>query len=198
MAPLTPSLAAQNGPSVSGTSTFWRRLVIYLHRWLGIAGSLLFLSWFVSGIVLMYAGMPELTRHERLLGAPPLDLGRATVGVNEAAVQAGFTPSSVLVGMHGDRPVYRFSGANGWSMFYADTGTLAGGLSDAEAVAVVRQFNPTHADPTGPLRGRRLQVQLPAGAIKGAGDGLMAASRGGAALKLDYAGVYGYTPHAAL
>lgn len=146
MAPLTPSVAAQTGPSWSGTSTFWRRLVIYLHRWLGIGGSLLFLSWFLSGMVLMYAGMPELTPQERLLGAPPLDLARATVGVNEAAVEAGFTPSSVLIGMHGDRPVYRFSGANGWSMVYADTGALTGGLSDAAAVAVVRQFNPAHAE----------------------------------------------------
>ena len=146
MVPLTPSVAAQTGPSWSGTSTFWRRLVIYLHRWLGIGGSLLFLSWFLSGMVLMYAGMPELTPQERLLGAPPLDLARATVGVNEAAVEAGFTPSSVLIGMHGDRPVYRFSGANGWSMVYADTGALTGGLSDAAAVAVVRQFNPAHAE----------------------------------------------------
>jgi hypothetical protein len=92
---------------VSGSSTFWRRLVIYLHRWLGIAGSLLFISWFASGLVLMYAGMPDLTPEERLLGAPGLDLATATVGASEAAVQAGFTPSRILFGMHGDRPAVR-------------------------------------------------------------------------------------------
>ena len=90
---------------------------------------------------------------------------------------------------------------NGWNMLRLciasmpmETGQADGTYADVADV----WFNPTHADPAGPLRGRRLQVQLPVGAIKGAGDGLMAASRGGAALKLDYAGVYGYTPHAAL
>ena len=39
----------------------WRRVLVYTHRWLGILGSLLFLAWFVSGIVLMYAGMPTLS-----------------------------------------------------------------------------------------------------------------------------------------
>ena len=33
----------------------WRRVLIYTHRWLGIAGGVLFLSWFLSGIVMMYA-----------------------------------------------------------------------------------------------------------------------------------------------
>ncbi len=131
---------------MSGSSTFWRRLVIYLHRWLGIAGSLLFISWFVSGVVLMYAGMPELTPEERLLGAPRLDLSRATVGVSEAAVRAGFTPSRILVGMHGDRPVYRFSGNGGWTTLYADTGALASGLSEEAAVAIARQFSAGHAE----------------------------------------------------
>ncbi len=44
----------------------WRRVLVYTHRWLGIAGGLLFVAWFLSGIVLMYAGMPDLPRHERL------------------------------------------------------------------------------------------------------------------------------------
>ena len=43
----------------------WRRVLIYTHRWLGIAGGVLFLSWFLSGIVMMYAGMPSLTPEER-------------------------------------------------------------------------------------------------------------------------------------
>jgi len=93
---------------------------------------------------------------------------------------------------------------NGWNMLRLciASGMPMEGHADGPYTSVADVadvwFNPTHADPTGPLRGRRLQVQLPVGAMKGAGDGLMAASRGGAALKLDYVGVYGYTPHAAL
>ena len=44
----------------------WRRALIYTHRWLGIAGSLLFIAWFASGVVLMYVGMPSLAPTERL------------------------------------------------------------------------------------------------------------------------------------
>ena len=36
----------------------WRRAILYTHRWLGILGGVLFLVWFASGIVMMYARMP--------------------------------------------------------------------------------------------------------------------------------------------
>ena len=52
----------------------WRRILVYTHRWLGITGSLLFVAWFVSGIVMMYARMPRLSAEERLMRAPVLDL----------------------------------------------------------------------------------------------------------------------------
>ena len=70
---------------MSASTTLWRRVLIYTHRWLGIAGSLLFVVWFVSGIVMMYAGMPSLTTEERLSHVAVLDLSRARVDVSEAA-----------------------------------------------------------------------------------------------------------------
>ena len=125
--------------------TLWRRLLIYAHRWLGIAGSLLFVVWFVSGIVMMYAGMPSLTTEERLSRAPMLDLSRARVGVREAAVRVGVAPRRIVVGMLGERPVYRFTGAGGFTTVYADTGAALDGLDAAAAVAVARRFAPEHA-----------------------------------------------------
>ena len=124
---------------------FWRRALIYTHRWLGIAGSLLFVVWFASGIVLMYAGMPALDPAERLARAPAVDLSAARLDVGEAAVRAGFTPARILVGMHGDRPVYRFAGGGGWTTIYADTGETAGGLGPEQALEVARRFMPEHA-----------------------------------------------------
>jgi len=38
----------------------WRKVLIYSHRWLGIALGILFVSWCVSGAVLMYYGLPSL------------------------------------------------------------------------------------------------------------------------------------------
>ena len=67
----------------------WRRWLVYTHRWLGIAGGLLFAVWFVSGIVLMYAGMPELTESKRLQRLPVLDLSLVSVAPGAAAASVG-------------------------------------------------------------------------------------------------------------
>ena len=130
---------------MSASGAFWRRLLIYTHRWLGIAGSLLFVAWFVSGIVMMYAGMPTLTAEEKASRLPALDLSRARVGVSEAVARVGVTPRQVLVGMLGDRPVYRLTGAGGWTTIYADTGELLDALDAEEAMAIARRFAPEHA-----------------------------------------------------
>lgn len=133
---------------MSTAGTFWRRLLIYTHRWLGIAGSLLFIVWFVSGIVLMYAGMPSLTPEERRPHLPALDLSRARVDVSEAAVRVGVAPRQVLIGMLGDRPVYRFAGTDGWTTVYADSGERLDALDAEGAVALARRFAPEHAATT--------------------------------------------------
>ena len=130
---------------MSSPSIVLRRGLIYTHRWLGIAGSLLFVVWFASGIVLMYAGMPALDPAERLARAPVLDLSAARLDVGEAAVRAGFAPARILVGMHGDRPVYRLAGGGGWTTIYADTGETAGGLGPEQALEIARRFAPGHA-----------------------------------------------------
>ena len=56
----------------------WRRWLVYTHRWLGIVGGLLFVAWFVSGVVMMYTRMPGMAPEERLARAPALDLSTAT------------------------------------------------------------------------------------------------------------------------
>jgi PepSY-associated TM region len=49
----------------------WRATII-VHRYLGVALGLLMLVWFLSGIVMMYVGFPELEREERLKALPPI------------------------------------------------------------------------------------------------------------------------------
>lgn len=114
----------------------WRRWIVYVHRWLGIAGGVLFVAWFVSGMVMMYARMPGMANEERLARAPALDLAGVTLSPLEAARAAGLVPDDkalakapravgdntarrpagigvdrVRIGMLGDRPVYRFGGS---------------------------------------------------------------------------------------
>ena len=133
---------------MSATTPLWRRLLIDTHRWLGIAGSLLFVVWFVSGIVMMYAGMPNLTTEERLARVPVLDLTRARVDVGDAAVRVGVAPRRILIGMLGDRPVYRFVGAGGLTTVYADTGAALDGLDAETVLGIARRFAPEHAATT--------------------------------------------------
>ena len=113
------------------------RTLALLHRWLGIAGGVLFMLWFASGLVMLYARMPALDPEQRLLRLPPLDLSSVRVPPAEAASRDGLTPDRLRIGMLGSRPVYRFGQAGSWSTVFADDGRLLLGLSDAEALRLV-------------------------------------------------------------
>ena len=123
----------------------WRRVVIYGHRWLGIAGGVLFTVWFVSGIVMMYARMPILTPQERLSRLPNLDLSTARVAPYQVADRLRIAPQSLKVRMLGDRPVYRFLERSRWTTAFADTGQPARGLTPDEALDLTSRFVPEHA-----------------------------------------------------
>src|SRR5947208_3467893 len=104
----------------------WRKLLIYSHRWMGIALGVMFVVWFISGIILMYYGMPHLTAGERLMRMQPLDLSTVNVTPADAAKGAGLTgkqsPTRLRVAMLGDRPVYRFNSGPSfgtWTVVYA-------------------------------------------------------------------------------
>ena len=64
----------------------FRKWIILTHRYLGIALSLLFVMWFVSGIAMIYAGgMPALTSEMRLRRMPALDFTKVRLAPAEAA-----------------------------------------------------------------------------------------------------------------
>ena len=125
----------------------WRLLLVYTHRWLGIAGGLLFVTWFVSGVVLMYAGMPNLSEHDRLQRLSPLDLGQVAITPAEAVARFSSFPQRFVISMVGERPVYRFPHLGKWTTVYADSGQVFNGLNRDQAIEVVRKFKPLMADP---------------------------------------------------
>ena len=67
-----------------------RHWVVRVHRWLGVTFSLLFLVWFLSGFVMMYAGFPEVGWKDRIdRGEPfPTEVG-PLLSPGEAARAAG-------------------------------------------------------------------------------------------------------------
>ena len=132
----------------------WRSALVYTHRWLGIAGCVLFVAWFFSGIVMMYARMPSLATEERLARAAPLDLSAVTMGPAEAAKAAGIQASGVQVSMLQGRPVYQFSGGGGrrsgnrnarGPIVFADTGEVFKGVTAQEARDAARRYEPGYA-----------------------------------------------------
>jgi hypothetical protein len=124
------------------TSTRWRRVLIYTHRWLGIFGGLLFVMWFASGILMMYAGMPNLDEGERSKALPPLDLSAARLSPAEAAHASRTDPDRLRIGMLNGRPVYRFAAPRGWRTVFADNGERLTRLTENDAVALARPFEP--------------------------------------------------------
>src|SRR5688572_19419115 len=121
----------------------WRKVLIYTHRWMGIVGGLVFIAWFVSGIVFTYKTMPTFSNVDRLSHLKPLDLSHARVEPEDAARHAREKATSVKLAMYYDgRPVYRFAGN---VTVYADTGERVAGKSADQATEFVRQLEPDHA-----------------------------------------------------
>lgn len=119
-----------------------RAWLILVHRYLGIALSLLFLVWFVSGIAMIYArDMPRLTPQSRLAHLPPIDFDRVHLTAWQAVARADRLTRqgrTTLLSIQG-RPAYRFSGPPAVTVF-ADTGDVMNPIGERESVDVAARF----------------------------------------------------------
>lgn len=61
-----------------------KRLLFWLHRWLGVALALFMCLWFFSGLVIIYAGSPTTTRHQQLAHGESLALDSGWLSLGEA------------------------------------------------------------------------------------------------------------------
>ncbi len=110
------------------------------HRWLALPSCLFFGIWFLSGVVMMYARMPELTEADRMLRLPDLDLSAASVFPGAVASVAG--PERITLGMLNGRPAYRILPHKGrWFSIYADDGSAVGALSGHAAIQSAATFS---------------------------------------------------------
>lgn len=118
-------------------SALLRRALIFVHRWLGVALAVIFLMWFVSGIVMMYWTFPAVTASDRLARAPRLDASRIGISPEEAAAAAGrgAAPTQIRLTSYDGRPVYRIGGGGGRgggaALVFADDGALPPAVDDA-------------------------------------------------------------------
>lgn len=91
-----------------------KRLMYLVHRWTGIAGCLLMLVWFVSGIVMLYVGYPKLTPWERLATLPELDPQSCCSALKGPGTPVLTTIASV--------PSYVVKKGGGWQVYDGATG----------------------------------------------------------------------------
>ncbi len=94
----TESVATRpEGKTSRRTSVFVRRYVILFHRWTGIGFCLLFVMWFLSGIVLMYCDYPAVTEEMRLQHLSPLDGAKVRLSPESVAERVHLQPDSVVL-----------------------------------------------------------------------------------------------------
>jgi hypothetical protein len=122
-----------------------RRAILLTHRWLGIAGGLLFVLWFASGIAMLWARMPGLDPAEALRRRATLDLDSARVDPGEAARVCECAPAALRITMLGDRPVYRFASERAAVTVFADDGRRLEPVDRDEALRLARVLYPEHA-----------------------------------------------------
>jgi uncharacterized membrane protein len=103
----------------------FKRALIFVHRWMGVLFCLLFLTWFASGIVMMYWQYPQVSAADRLRRAPALDASRIHVSPQHAyaRLEIDSPPTGAELVTFDGRPAYRFRiGLGDISMVYADNG----------------------------------------------------------------------------
>ena len=116
-----------------------KRLLIFVHRWIGVALSGIFLLWFASGIVMMYWTFPSVTAEDRIERLPVLEPEHIKVSPQAAAgaLDRDQPPAQVRLSSFDGRPVYRFGGGGrgrgGGPMVYADDGKVVD-VVDADLV----------------------------------------------------------------
>jgi uncharacterized iron-regulated membrane protein len=124
---------------LGGIMVWFRKALILSHRYLGIALSLMFVMWFVTGIGMIYSrGMPRLTPQVRLSRLPALELANVKLGVSEAIEQSGLErPGRVTLFTVSGRPAYRFGNS---ATLFADTGEAMTYIDSAAALRIAGAF----------------------------------------------------------
>lgn len=121
-----------------------KRLTYLVHRWTGIAGCILMLLWFVSGITMLFVGYPKFTPWERLGALQPLPTQDCCLAVDILPASAR-ADSLVLSSIRG-KPHFISAGS---AAYDARSGARLTTVTTEDALAEAAQFAPgaalTHA-----------------------------------------------------
>jgi hypothetical protein len=118
------------------------RILVFLHRYLGVVVGVLMTSWCLSGFVMMYSPYPQLTNEQRIAALAPLQFAQccALERIPAAALQAS---GGFRVQMLGARPVLRLAG-RGAGSFDLRSGAPLQDVSEPEALQVAEGYARAH------------------------------------------------------
>jgi PepSY-associated transmembrane protein len=127
------------------------RWLAWFHRWTGVALCLLFVTWFASGLVLVFVPFPSLSDAERRAAAEPAQLAQLTVAPGEALVRAGGGDRLRLVS-HLGRPTYLVMKEGSWRGIDGTLGRPVDRITPQAAAAIASRVAGARAsDVSGPL-----------------------------------------------
>jgi PepSY-associated transmembrane protein len=111
-------------PMMPGPAARLKKLLIFIHRWMGVGLCLLFAMWFSSGMVLMYWDYPSVSAADRLDRAPALDPLEIRLSPEQAYLKLATSepPTGVRVETLDQRPAYKFRFGAFDRIVYADNG----------------------------------------------------------------------------
>lgn len=119
-----------------------RRLAILIHRWMGVAFCVLFVLWFISGIVMMYWYFPGVNNAQRLAHAKPLR--SSDIRITPEQAMSALTQDAEITGarinMLGDRPVYRITASGQQHLIFADTGQQVPLITQEQALRIAANW----------------------------------------------------------
>jgi sulfite reductase alpha subunit-like flavoprotein/uncharacterized iron-regulated membrane protein len=150
-APLAPVGGAPPDPRTQDTAgedtgiSFgkkFQRVIITIHRWIGIGVCIMVMTWFVSGLVLAYVPFPKMSAAEKLHYLKPIEWSRIRVSPGAAIATAGIPefPKELRLEMSGNKPVYRITNWDRRNFTVAaDTGEPLNRVSADQALAIVKQ-----------------------------------------------------------
>ena len=112
------------------------RILLIVHRYLGVVLGLVMALWCLSGFVMMYRGYPAVTADQRIAALAPLDLrGMGAIPDLGRVPIAGFR-----VEMLADRPVLRLATAEGPRLLDLRNGAAVEHMGAAGATSVAAAF----------------------------------------------------------
>ncbi len=113
------------------------RALLLIHRYLGIIGGALMVSWCASGFVMMYVSYPRLTEPERLASLEPIAWSACLGSPNALAEDAA---SELHVEMLAGRPILREQRAAGPALLDLCTGQPLARVTPAAAATVAAAY----------------------------------------------------------